>query len=280
MESTPYIWMDGKLIPWEEAQVHVLSHALHYGSGVFEGIRFYETPDGVAIFRLDDHTKRLFYSATVLEMQIPFTEEEINNATVEVVAKSGVGAPVNIIIACWPWGKYLADRPLRVKISDFMRIHPKSLVSDAKVTGHYVNSILASLEVRGEKYDEAILLDYEGNVAEGPGENLFLVRGGELITPPFGKILKGITRDSAMRIAKDLGISVKEETIRKEDLFTADELFFTGTAAEVSPIGFLNEEKIGTGEEGPITKKIREKYMEAVSGKAPEYRSWLTLVRE
>ncbi|MBI5414169.1 branched-chain amino acid transaminase [Candidatus Peregrinibacteria bacterium] len=299
MQKTPYIWMNGKMIPWDDAKIHVLTHALHYGSAVFEGIRFYETPNGPAIFRLEDHTKRLFYSATTLEMAVPFTEKEVNEATKKVVAQSGeksgyirpiiyygygkmglypVGAPVDVAVACWSWGKYLVDRPVHAKISKYIRIHPRSLISDAKVTGHYVNSILASLEAHGEEYDEAILLDFEGKVAEGPGENVFVVKNGALFTPPLGKILRGITRDSIFRIAKDLGISVTEKEMMPEELFTADELFFTGTAAEVSPIGTLDKKKIGNGEEGPVTKKIREKFMEAVRGKDEKYKEWLTFL--
>lgn len=298
MQTTPYIWMDGEMVAWDDAKVHVLSHALHYGSGVFEGTRFYDTSQGPAIFRLEDHTKRLLYSASTLAMDVPFSEEQINAATKEVVAKSGVksgyirplifygygkmglnpvGAPVNVIIACWPWGKYLADRPLRVKISKYIRIHPQSLVADAKVTGHYVNSILSSLEVRNGEFDEAILLDYKGNVAEGPGENLFLVKDSKLFTPPLGTVLKGITRSSVMRIAQDFGLSVEEKTITPDELLAADELFFTGTAAEVSAIGYVDGNKIGNGEEGEITGKIKAKYMDAVSGKAEEYLDWLTV---
>src|SRR6185295_4795929 len=234
METTPYIWLNGKLIPWDDANVHVLTHALQYGSGVFEGLRFYETEHGSAIFRLEDHTKRLFYSASTLRLELPFTPEEINAGVKEVVAKSGIpagyirpvaffgsgkmglnpqGAKVEVAIACWPWGKYLPDRPLTTKVSRYIRIHPRSLVADAKVNGHYVNSILASQEVRGEGYDEAILLDYEDHVSEGPAENIFLVKDGVLATPKPGNILHGITRDSVMQIARDLGISVEERSI-------------------------------------------------------------------
>ncbi len=300
MDETPYIWLDGKLVPWKKAKVHVLIHALHYGSGVFEGIRFYDTPKGPAIFRLEDHIKRLFYSASTLEMTIPYSETRIMEATKDVVRsskeKSGyirpiaffgygkmglnpVGAEVNVAIACWPWGKYLADRPLNVKISDFIRIHPKSLYADAKVCGHYVNSILASLEVKGNNYDEAILLDFNGNVAEGPGENVFVVKNGILMTPKLGTILDGITRGSVLEIAKDFGIRTEERTITLDELMNADELFFTGTAAEVSPIGFVNGKKIGTGETGEMTKKIQEKFIEIVSGKDKKYDRWLSFVR-
>lgn len=298
MLKTPYIWMDGALVPWEEAKIHVICHSLHYGSGVFEGERFYETESGEpAVFRLKEHTSRFFYSANVLEMTIPFSEEEINAATMEVVRTSGItagyirplgffgekmglnpsGAPVHVLIAAWGWGKYLADRPLKVKISKYMRIHPQSVVADAKISGHYVNSILASQEVKGE-YDEAILLDFEGNVAEGPGENIFIIKNGTLITPSFGKILKGITRESVLTIAKDFGIPIEERTIAPEELFSADESFFTGTAAEVSPIGSIDDQQIGNGEEGPITKRLREAFFDAVHGRSEKYEGWITRV--
>jgi branched-chain amino acid aminotransferase len=299
MEKTPYIWMNGTLIPWEEAKTHVICHSLHYGSGVFEGIRFYETTSGEpAIFRLEEHTKRLFYSANVVKMHIPYSEDEINTATKEIVRTSGItagyirplgffgekmglnpkGAPVHVLIAAWGWGKYLADRPLRVKISQYIRIHPKSVIADAKVSGHYVNSILASQEAE-EGYDEAILLDFEGNVAEGPGENIFIVKDGTLITPSFGKILKGITRDAVLTLAKDFGISVEERTIAPEELFSADEAFFTGTAAEVSPIGSIDDRQIGNGEEGPITHRLREAFFDIVHGRSAKYENWITRVK-
>ncbi|QQS58654.1 branched-chain amino acid transaminase [Candidatus Peregrinibacteria bacterium] len=299
METTPWIWMDGVFIEWEDAKVHVISHALHYGSGVFEGTRFYETPKGPAIFRLKDHTKRLFYSASTLRLPINFTEEEVNAATIETVRKneclSGYirplaffgegkmglrpqGATPHLIIACWPWGKYLADRPIHVKISKYIRIHPKSLIADAKVAGHYVNSILATQEVGDEDYDEALLLDFEGNIAEGPGENFFLVKDGGLHTPLLGNVLNGITRKSVFQIAQDLGISVSERIIHPEEIWEADEAFFTGTAAEVTPIGTVDRKPIGNGEEGEMTKKIREIFFSAVTGKNQKYEEWLTFV--
>lgn len=297
--ATKWIWMDGEFVSWEEAKIHVISHALHYGSGVFEGTRFYPTDSGSAIFRLEEHTKRLFYSASSINLPINFSEEEVNKATKETVEKNQVesgyirplaffgegkmglrpeGAVPHLIIACWPWGKYLADRPIHVKISQFIRIHPQSLVSDAKVTGHYVNSILAVQEVVPQGYDEALLLDFEGNIAEGPGENLFLVKDGQLHAPRLGTILAGITRSTIIQLAEDLGIKTTERTIRPEEIWESDEAFYTGTAAEVTSIGEVDEKKIGDGTEGPITKKLREAYFDVVTGKNEKYKNWLTEV--
>jgi len=291
--------MDGEFIPWENAKIHVISHALHYGSGVFEGTRFYETANGSAIFRLKDHTKRLFYSASAINLPIHFSEEEVSKATLETVKRNEVksgyirplaffgegkmglrpeGATPRLIIACWPWGKYLADRPIRVKISKYIRIHPKSLISDAKVTGHYVNSILAVQEVLPQGYDEAMLLDFEGNIAEGPGENFFLVKDGELHTPLLGTILPGITRSTIIQLAEDMGIKTRERVIRPEEIWEADEAFYTGTAAEVTSIGEVDDKKIQDGNEGPITKKLREAYFELVSGRNEKYKDWVTEV--
>lgn len=297
--ATQWIWMDGQFVRWADAKIHVISHVIHYGSGVFEGTRFYNTPKGPAIFRLNDHTKRLFYSASTLRLPIGFSEMEINEATKETVRKNGVpsgyirplaffgegkmglrpeGATPHMIIACWPWGKYLVDRPVRLKISKYIRIHPKSLITDAKVTGHYVNSIIAVQEVAPLGYDEALLLDFEGNIAEGPGENLFLVKNGKLHTPALGTVLAGITRNSIIMIAKDLGIETVERKIKPEELWTADEAFYTGTAAEVSPIGEVDDRKIGNGEEGPITKRLKDAYLDIVSGKNAKYDDWLAYV--
>jgi len=291
------IWFDGKLIAPEEAKFDVMSHALHYGSGVFEGTRFYQTDKGPAIFRLPDHTKRLFYSADCLKLPINFSQEEVNQATQEIVKQSGEqsgyirplawfgegkmglrpeGATPHLMICCWPWGKYLPDRAIKVKISKYIRIHPDSLVADAKVTGHYVNSILAVQEVIPQGYDEALLLDYQGNVAEGPGENFFLVKDGVIYTPPLGTILAGITRNTIISLAQDLGIEVKEKTIKPEEIWQADEAFFTGTAAEVTPIGSVNDKIIGDGKQGEITQKLRQLYMDIVHGRAEQYQHFLT----
>ncbi len=297
--TTKWIWMDGEFVPWEEAKIHVISHALHYGSGVFEGTRFYETENGSAIFRLKEHTKRLFYSASAINLPIHFTEEEINEATLETVRKNNVssgyirplaffgegkmglrpeGATPHMIIACWPWGKYLADRPIRVKISKYIRIHPQSLISDAKVTGYYVNSILAVQEVIPQGYDEAMLLDFEGNIAEGPGENFFLVKNGELHTPALGSILPGITRSTIIQLATDLGITTHERKISPDEIWEADEAFYTGTAAEVTPIGEIDDKKIGNGEEGPITTQLKKVYFDTITGKNKKYLDWVFTV--
>lgn len=300
METASKIWMDGKMVPWAKAQIHVLTHTLHYGGGVFEGIRFYNTKKGPAIFRLKEHVDRLFYSAKALEMKIPYTKKEIIDATKEIVAvnklpsgyirplayfgygKMGLdprGCTVNVSIAAWPWGAYLGEDPVKTKISQYMRIHPSSTVTDAKICGHYVNSILASLEVHKKGYDEAILLDHKGHIAEGPGENIFIVKKGTLITPKLGAILAGITRASILQIAHDQGIKVKEQSISKKALLSADEAFFTGTAAEVTPIAKINNKKIGTQPPGPITTELKNIFTQAIHGEIPKYRKWLTFTK-
>jgi branched-chain amino acid aminotransferase len=298
MEETEFIWMDGKLVKWKDAKIHVLTHTLHYGMGVFEGIRFYDTKKGPAIFRLQDHTRRLMNGAAKCFMKVPFTEDEINKAIVETVKandiKSGYirpliyfgygkmgldphGAPVNVSIACWPWGKYLGDEAVKVKTSKFMRIHPETTHAEAKITGHYVNSIFAGCEVKEQGYDEALLLDYKGNVAEGPGENLFIIRKGKMHTPRIGNILHGITRKSVIDIAIDMGILVEEYDLKLNDIYEADEAFFTGTAAEVSPIASIDNKKYKAP--GQITERIRTKFMDIVTGKEPKYDAWLTYVK-
>jgi branched-chain amino acid aminotransferase len=299
MEETNFIWMDGKLVPWKDAKIHVLTHSLHYGSAVFEGIRFYEAENHKpAIFRLKEHVARLFNSAKAFNMKVPFSHEQIEKAIIETVKineiKSGyirpliyfgygkmglglAGAPVNVSIACWPWGAYLGEKPVRVKISEFMRIHPKSSVMHAKISGHYENSILASEEIHAKGYDEALLLDFEGNIAEGPGENLFIVKDNKLITPQLGKILAGITRDSIIKIAKDQSIEVQEKILKPSEVYSADEAFFTGTAAEVTSIESVDDKKMKTAP-GPITSKLKQIYSEAISGKIKKYESWLSYV--
>jgi len=301
MEATEFIWMDGKLVPWKDAKIHVVSHTLHYGDGVFEGIRCYETEQGPAIFKLKEHIDRLYYSADCLKMKIPFSKEEFINAVKETVkannlksgyirpliiygyGKMGVnpeGAPVNCSISVWPWGKYLGEGAIRVKTSKYCRIHPKSTYMGAKICGHYANSILASIEVKDAGYDEALLLDYKGDVAEGPGENLFIAKDGKLITPSLGTILTGITRASVIQLAKDNGIEVEEKTLKLEEVYNADEALFTGTAAEVTSIGSLDDKKIGNGEIGPITAKLKNIFMDIVHGKNEKYKDWLTYVNE
>ena len=299
MDETEQIWMDGKLVKWNEAKVHVLCHTLHYGAGVFEGIRFYETDKGPAVFRLKDHTDRLFRSAEAFEMEIPFSKEEINKATLETIkvnkvnagyirpiiffgyGKMGLnpkGAPVNVSIAVWPWGAYLGEGAVKVKIPKIIRIHPGTTDPDAKKCGNYANSILASLEIKKEGYDEALLLDYKGNIAEGPGENIFCIKDGKIYTPPLGNVLPGITRKSVMQIAKDEGIEVEEKVITVEDVKNSDELFFTGTAAEVTAIKQVDDTTIGNGEIGPITSKLKKIFLDVVHGKNQKYIDWLSFV--
>lgn len=300
METAAKIWMDGKMVPWKKAQTHVLTHTLHYGGGVFEGIRFYKTTKGPAIFRLKEHIDRLFYSAKALDMKIPFSKKELIQAAKDIVnvnklqkgyirplvyygyGKMGLdprGCPVNVTIAAWPWGAYLGEKPVKTKISQYMRIHPSTTVTDAKVCGHYVNSILASLEIHKKGFDEALLLDYKGNLAEGPGENVFIVQNGVLITPPLGSILAGITRASIIEIAQQQKIRVKEEKITKKMLYAADEAFFTGTAAEVTAIAQIDKHKINKGKMGPITASIKEIFTKAIHGEDPRYKKWLTFTQ-
>ncbi|MBN2306956.1 branched-chain amino acid transaminase [Candidatus Peregrinibacteria bacterium] len=299
LKSTKYVWMDGKFISWKKATVHLITHTLHYGAGVFEGIRFYKTPKGTVIFRLTDHIKRLFYSAGAIGVKVPFSEKEVHDAVIRLVKKNEIksgyirpliwygeghmginpiGAPVNIAIACWPWGLYLKAESIRVKTSSFMRIHPKSTVHDAKISGHYANSIQAVLEVKKAGYDEALFLDYKGHVAEGPGENIFMVKNHVLITPAKGSILPGFTRDSIMKLAKDMGYQVMEKSFKLKDLYAADEVFLTGTAAEVVPVREVDKKKIGNGKVGPITQVLYKAFMEVVNGNHSKYKKWLTYV--
>ncbi|RLF61507.1 MAG: branched chain amino acid aminotransferase [Thermoplasmata archaeon] len=299
IQKTEKIWMNGEFVRWENAKVHVLTHALHYGSGVFEGIRCYKTVDGPAIFRLREHIERLFTSAKLHFIDIPYSVEEICSATKELVkvnnleecyirpiAFRGYGEmglnplnnPVEVAIACWPWGTYIGEEGLkkgiRVKISSFQRISPNILPPTAKNTGQYANSILAKLESLKCGYDEAILLDYRGFVSEGPGENIFVVKNKIIYTPPeHASILKGITRDSVITIARDLGYKVIEKELTRADLYTADEVFFTGTAAEVTPIREIDGYVIG--DPGEVTKELQQKFFEITKGKVEKYKKWL-----
>jgi len=297
--TTQKIWFNGKMVAWKDATTHVMSHGLHYGSGVFEGIRFYETDKGPAIFRLKEHVARQFYSAKAIGMKLPFTQKTLFDAIVKTVkvnkvtsgyirplsfygyGKMGLnptGAPVDTIIACWPWGSYLGGEPIRVQTSKYIRIHPKSLIADAKVAGHYVNSILASLEMMKEKMDEALFLDFKGNIAEGPGENIFFVKKGVLHTPRLGMILAGITRSTIFDLAKGMKLKVKEGTYKLPDLYKADEAFFVGTAVEVQPIGIVDSKKIGNGKTGAYTAQFRDQYLDLVAGRIPKYTKFLTYV--
>ncbi len=297
------IWMDGKLIEWRDARIHVLTHTLHYGMGVFEGVRAYKTPEGTAIFRLKEHTRRLFNSAKIFQMAMPFDEATLEAATREVVRannlescyirpivwigseKLGVSAKGNTIhvaIAAWPWGAYLGEegmeRGIRVKTSSFTRHHVNVSLVRAKASGYYINSILANQEATGLGYDEALLLDTDGYVSEGSGENVFIVRNGVIYTPDLASCLDGITRDATLTIARDLGIEVREKRITRDEMYCADEAFFTGTAAEVTPIRELDDRIIGEGRRGPVTKQIQDAFFAAVGGTDEKYKKWLTLV--
>ncbi len=297
------IWMDGKLIEWRDAKIHVLTHTLHYGMGVFEGVRAYKTPEGTAIYRLKEHTRRLFNSAKNFQMAMPFDEATLEAAQREVVRannlescyirplvwigseKLGVSAKGNTIhvaIAAWPWGAYLGEegleRGIRVKTSSFTRHHVNVSLVRAKASGYYINSILANQEATGLGYDEALLLDTDGYVSEGSGENVFIVRNGVIYTPDLASCLDGITRDATLTIARDLGIEVREKRITRDEMYCADEAFFTGTAAEVTPIRELDDRVIGEGRRGPITKRVQDAFFAAVGGTDEKYRKWLTLV--
>ncbi len=299
MQSTETIWKNGTLIPWQEATVHVLSHTLHYGGGAFEGIRFYNTSRGPAIFRLNDHVNRLFYSAKALKMPMSFSKEDVVNAIKDVVRvnklESGyirpiafygygklgvnpVGNPVELVIACWPWGAYLPHESVDVKTSSYIRIHPDSTVVDAKLCGHYVNSILASLELQGTHYHEALLLDCNGHITEGVGENFFMVKDNTLYTPNLGGILSGITRDTVIKLVSHLELKVIEADISLYDAYQADEAFFTGTAAEVTAIRSINDKFLGTKNNGNVTAQIKKAYLDIVHGKHSEFVNYLTLI--
>lgn len=299
-----FIWYDGKLVDWRNATTHVLTHTLHYGMGVFEGVRAYETPQGTAIFRLQEHTDRLFNSAHIVKLKLPFSKEQVNQAHFDVVKTNnlkscyfrpmafygserlGVGTvedDVHVIVAGWAWGAYLGEegmkKGIRIKTSSFSRHSVNSIMCKAKANGNYLNSIMANTEATSDGYDEALLLDASGYVAEGSGENIFIVRHGKLYTPEATVALEGITRDSIMTIAKDMGLEVIEKRVTRDEVYCADEAFFTGTAAEVTPIRELDKRQIGIGSRGPITEELQQRYFEIVSGKNPKYESWLTYVK-
>jgi len=300
---TDKIWIDGALVDWDEAKVHVLTHSLHYGTGVFEGIRAYPTSSGVAVFRLTDHIRRLFASAKVFLIDMPFTVDELVEASKQVVAVNhldegcylrpivylGYGemglnplpCPVSVAVAAWPWGTYLGDEGvangIRLKVSSWQRHDPNAVPTAAKGTGMYVNSALAKVEALRGGYDEALLLAPDGRVSECTGENIFVVRGGRILTPPTSEsgALAGITQDSVRTIATDLGWEVAEEGLVRTDLYTADEAFLTGTAAEVVPIREVDDRAVGEGRPGPITKRIQETYFATVRGQIDRYKDWL-----
>lgn len=297
------IWKDGQMVDWRDATLHMLTHSLHYGMAVFEGVRAYNTANGTAIFRLKEHTQRLYNSAKIFQMKVPFDMDTIMNAQLEVVRanklescylrplvwigseKMGVSArgnTIHVAIAAWPWGAYLGEEGLakgiRVKTSSFTRHHVNISMVRAKASGYYINSILANQEVTADGYDEALLLDTEGYVSEGAGENIFIVKSGKIYTPDLASCLDGITRDSVVTIARDLGIEVIEKRITRDEVYCADEAFFTGTAAEVTPIRELDGRTIGEGSRGPVTEKIQSMFFDIVGGKADKYKHWLTRV--
>jgi branched-chain amino acid aminotransferase len=297
------IWFDGKMVDWRDAKLHVLTHTLHYGMGVFEGVRAYKTNAGTAIFRLKEHTTRLFNSAKIFQMAIPYSFDEILQAQLDTVRqnklescyirplawigseKMGVspkGNTIHVAIAVWPWGAYLGEdgiaKGIRVKTSSYSRHHVNVSLVRAKASGYYINSILANQEVTAHGYDEALLLDTEGYVSEGAGENVFIVRNGKLYTPDLASCLDGITRDSVITMARDLGIEVIEKRITRDEMYCADEAFFTGTAAEITPIRELDDRIIGAGSRGPVTEKLQSLFFDVVAGKSDKYRHWLSAV--
>ncbi len=298
-----FIWYDGKLVPWREANTHVLTHSLHYGLSVFEGVRAYKTGKNTSIFRLREHTERLLNSAHIYMMQVPYSADELMRAQIEVVhanqldecyirpiafygsEKMGVsprGAKVHVAIAAWPWGAYLGaealDKGIRVKTSSFARHHVNVSMCRAKYSGTYANSILANLEATQDGYDEALLLDVDGFVAEGSGENLFVVKDGKIYEPELTSALIGITRGAIIQLATDMGYSVQARRMTRDDLYIADEVFFTGTAAEVTPVRELDNRKIGSGERGPVTTRLQKAFFDLVKGRNKKYANWLTPV--
>jgi branched-chain amino acid aminotransferase len=302
--KTEKIWLDGKLIPWEDAKVHVLAHALHYGTGYFEGIRCYELADGSsAVFRLTEHMRRLADSGKILGFPLPYSVEEMCRAAVELIRANklkacyirplafvGLGElgiyvphnPIQVCIAVWPWGAYLGDEGIqngiRAKVSSYTRHHVNVMMTKSKTTGNYVNSVLAKAEVKKAGYDEAVMLDSEGYVSEASGENIFIVRDGVIKTTPLTSILPGITRDSILTVARDLGFMVLEDRFTRDELYIADEAFFTGTAAELTPIREVDDRPIGGGRRGPVTEKIQQTFFEIIKGKHSKYAPWLTRV--
>ncbi len=301
MDQADLIWHNGELVAWEDAKVHILSHGLHYGTGVFEGVRAYETTTGTAIFRHQDHIARLFRSAELYYMPIPYTPEELRQAAHDLLIANGLrecyvrpiafrgygvmgllplDAPVDVSIAAWPWGAYLGEDSkevgIRARVSSWRRMNGDSFVPESKATGQYLNSILAKIEATKAGYEEAILLDQRGFVAEGSGENIFLVKDGIIHTPSLaGGILEGLTRNSVIRIARDLGYEVVERDITRTELSQADELFATGTAAEIAAIRELDDHPVGSGRRGPVTAELQRVFEDAIRGREPRYAEWL-----
>ena len=299
------IWMNGKLVPWDDARIHVGSHVIHYGSAVFEGLRCYNTPEGPAVFRLDAHTERLYNSAKIYRMDVPVTPEEMNQAVLETVGANKMDAcyirpivyrgygqlgvnpfpcPVDVAIMVWDWGKYLGsdsgEKGVDARVSSWTRIAPNTLPAMAKTSANYMNSQLIKMEAIKEGYAEGIALDVEGYLSEGSGENLFLVKNGSLLTPPLvSSVLPGITRDSVIALSRRLGIRVIEERVPREMLYLADEVFFTGTAAEITPIRSVDKITVGKGKPGPVTRELQRLFMSTVRGESADPHGWLTYVR-
>ena len=297
------IWFDGKMVPWREANIHVLTHTLHYGMGVFEGVRAYHTDQGPAIFRLQDHTNRLFDSAKIMRINMPFSKDDINQAQIASIIENNLdsaylrpmcfygsegmglradGLKTHCIVAAWEWGSYLGEdnmtNGIRIKTSSFTRHHVNISMCKAKANGHYINSMLALQEALTDGYDEAMLLDNEGYVAEGSGENIFIIKDGIIYTPDLTSALNGITRNTVMSLANDLGYQIVEKRITRDEVYIADEAFFSGTAAEVTPIREVDNRVIGEGGRGPITEKLQTLYFDVVHGRVERYSHWLTPV--
>ncbi len=296
-----YVWLDGKLVRWEEAKVHVMTHALHYGTSIFEGIRAYWTERDLLVFRLDDHIERMFKSAKILGIKIPYTADEVRSAVIETLRANGfredvyirpiafVSTPtvtldvrtldVSLAVIAFPFGKYLPPQGIRAAVVSWRRVHNTMLPVMAKIGGIYVNSVLALAEARSKGFDEALLMDASGYIVEGSGENIFIVRNGKLYTPPsYASILEGITRDTVIKLAVDSGMSVEERPITREEVYTADEVFLTGTAAEITPVVEVDGKPIGNGAPGPVTKKLAELYVKVVRGEVERYLKWVTPV--
>jgi branched-chain amino acid aminotransferase len=304
VEPTDLIWMNGEFVAWENAKVHVLTHGLHYGTGVFEGVRCYETELGPAVFRNAEHVERLLKSAELYYMPVPYSAEQLRAATLELIARNGLSecyirpiiyrgygqmglnpleAPVDVTIACWEWGAYLGAEGkrngIRAKVSSWRRISPDSLIPHAKASGQYLNSVLAKVESMKAGYEEAILLDDHGHVCEGTGENIYIVRDGEIVTPgQHNSILDGITRRSLIQIAQDLGYKVSERNVARAELYLADEMFMSGTAAELVPVREVDDHPIGSGEPGEITRVLQSAFDDAIHGRSERYREWLDVV--
>lgn len=299
IKKTKYIWLNNKFIPWDKAHVHILSHSLHFGTSALEGIRFYQAQQGTSVFRLKDHIKRLFLSSKEIGIKIPFSQKKVTKAVLDTIKinkiKSGYiriivflgsedsglttqNISINIAIIVWPWNAYLGNKAVSIKTSSFIKHHPKATKVNVKICGNYVNSILSSMEAKKLGYDEALLLDYQGNIAEGPGQNFFIISKNKLITPKPDNILKGITRDSVIEIAKDLNIVVIEKNITLKEAYQAEEAFFTGSATQIIPIKNIDTKLIGN-KTNQLTQKIKKEYFNVVTGKNNKYKKWLNYVK-